>query len=197
MLRMPLLALLGVSACATAPLRVAEEQSVVGPRYLPAEEARAILLDAARAGDVEVVSGLIGAGVPIEADDDKGYTPLILAAYHGHTALVAWLLDHGADACNGDARGNTALMGAAFKGETAIVDILLVEDCPVDKVNGVGQTALMFAALVGNDAAARILAHGADRGVRDEFGRTASDWAETQGAPEASDLRPKQSPQDQ
>jgi len=196
MLRVLLLALLAVPACATAPVHVAEDQAVLAPRFLPAEEARAILLDAARAGDVEVVSGLVGAGVSIETADAKGYTPLILAAYHGHTPLVAWLLDHGADACNGDARGNTALMGAAFKGETEIVDLLLDRSCPVDQVNGVGQTALMFAALVGNDAAARILAHGADRDRRDGFGRTASDWAETQGTPGASDLRPKDSPPD-
>jgi ankyrin repeat protein len=201
MIRVALVTFRALASLAAAPARdfvpaspvpTAAPPAPAPSRYLAPDDARDLLLDAARAGDLNVVSGLVRAGVSMEVADAKGYTALILAAYHGHDTVVAWLITHGADPCHGDKRGNTALMGAAFKGHAASVDLLLAQECPVDQVNGVGQTALMFAALVGNDAAARILAHGADKARRDSFGRTADDWAETQGAPGVSELRPEE-----
>lgn len=81
----------------------------------------------------------------------------------------------------GDARGNTALMGAAFKGHEALVTLLLDQKCPVDQTNAVGQIALMFSALMGNKAASRLLKQGASPERRDAAGKTAAEWAETQG----------------
>ena len=73
--------------------------------------------DAARRGDLDMLNTFIDSGYSLNTQDDKGYTALILAAYHGQGPFVERLLNAGADACVQDKRGNTALMGAIFKGE--------------------------------------------------------------------------------
>ncbi|KFE69417.1 ankyrin repeat domain-containing protein [Hyalangium minutum] len=150
-------------------------------RVLAVSEAERYLLAASREGDAELVAGLLKAGTPVNVQDDRGFSPLILAAYHGHTETVRALLAGGADACAGDSRGNTALMGAAFKGYVEVVDLLLQQPCAVDQSNGVGQTALMFARLFGRkEVAERLQQKGASPERRDSSGRTAEDWAQTQ-----------------
>ncbi len=170
-----------LSSCApntaSSPPELASDQGVVVER----SRAEALLLESAREGDLKTLQGLAQAGVSLDAADDRGYTALILSAYHGHLEAVQWLLGQAADPCRGDKRGNTALMGAAFKGHEDVVDLLLAQDCPVDQPNLVGQTALMFSALAGNQAASKLLGRGADRSHRDGMGRTAADWASTQG----------------
>ena len=150
-------------------------------RVLAVSEAERYLLAASREGDVELVAGLVKAGTPVNSQNERGFTPLILAAYHGHTEVARVLLTAGADACAGDSRGNTALMGAAFKGHVDIVELLLQQPCTVNQSNGVGQTALMFASLFGrNEVAEKLRQHGASAEQRDASGRTAEDWARTQ-----------------
>lgn len=85
--------------------------------------------DAARRGDVEMLKTFIESGYSLNTVDDKGYTALILSAYHGHEPAVEQLLAAGADACVQDKRGNTALMGAIFKGELRIARRLLGTAC--------------------------------------------------------------------
>ncbi len=162
--------------------------SVAAPSATPPAEralskvgAGQYLRDAARIGDNEVISALVEAGAPIESADEKGYTPLILAAYHGHPEAVELLLAEGADACRPDAHGNTAMMGAAFKGYEDIVTRLAREPCSMDQTNESGKTALMFASLVGKTGIVKFLeGRGADAKRRDLSGKTAEDWAQTQ-----------------
>ena len=173
-------ALLGGAAALSASLRV----SPAPRRLLPMVEAERLLLEAARAGEVEIIEGLVRAGTSAETRDDRGFTPLILAAYHGHLPAVDALLRLGAAPCTGDHRGNTALMGAAFKGYREIVSRLAQQSCAVDQKNAAGQTALMFARLFGREEASRLLKlRGASAEIRDTSGRSASDWARTQGPP--------------
>jgi hypothetical protein len=191
MLRKVMLGLAGavlvvvVGTVAAAGYLYASWKSPPAQRELAVSEAERYLLAAAREGDAELVAGLINAGTPVNIQDDRGVSPLILAAYHGHTETVRALLAGGADACAGDSRGNTALMGAAFKGYVEVVDLLLQQPCAVDQSNGVGQTALMFARLFGRkEVADRLQQQGASAERRDASGRTAEDWARTQ-APES------------
>lgn len=152
-------------------------------RVLAVSEAERYLLAASREGDSELVAGLLKAGTPLNIQNDRGFTPLILAAYHGHTDTVRVLLAAGAEACSGDSRGNTALMGAAFKGHADIVELLLQQPCAVDQSNGVGQTALMFARLFNRqEVVEKLRQRGASEAAKDASGRTAEDWARTQYA---------------
>ena len=150
-------------------------------RALSKDSAGQYLRDAARAGDTELIHGLLAAGAPLESADEKGYSALILAAYHGHAEAVEVLLARGADACHPDARGNTAMMGAAFKGYEDIVARLSRERCAIDQSNSSGKTALMFASLVGKTGIVQFLENrGADAERRDDTGKNAGDWARTQ-----------------
>ncbi len=164
-----LLAMAG-SACA---------QPASPPEATPSQAAqvrtqlRGFYFDAARSGDLAMLDEFIGAGYDLDTRDGKGYTALILAAYHGHATAVEQLLAAGADPCAQDHRGNTALMGAIFKGEVAIARRLLRADCAPDQRNNAGQTAAMYAALFRRKEVLESLrARGADMRAEDGAGNS-------------------------
>jgi len=88
--------------------------------------------DMARAGDVEGLTELIDAGIPVNLTNSAGDTFLILAAYHRHPGLVAELLDRGADHARVNDRGQTALAAAVFRQDTATVTALLTAGADPD-----------------------------------------------------------------
>ncbi len=136
---------------------------------------------AAREGRADLLEGMIKDGVPIDMRDSQGYTALIIGAYDGQRAVVDLLLEKHADPCAADSKGNTALMGTAFKGELEIAK-LLVAHCDVNARNANGQTAAMMASLVGRADFIKMLAeHGADLGLKDNAGATATSVAQQQG----------------
>ncbi len=58
---------------------------------------RDYFFDAARRGDQAMLKEFVEAGFDLDVQDAKGYTALILAAYHGHGGAVEQLLEAGAD----------------------------------------------------------------------------------------------------
>ncbi|MBU2978742.1 ankyrin repeat domain-containing protein [Alteromonas sp. C1M14] len=139
--------------------------------------------DAARAGNQTVLQAFYQAGLDANVADNKGYTALILAAYHGHSDTVTFLINQAhANPCQEDARGNTALMGAIFKGHVSVAKQLVFADCDVDETNAQGQTALMFASLFDRtDIVETLLAEGADPQHKDKSGNSVADIALSQG----------------
>lgn len=130
-------------------------------------------LDAARRGDGMMLKEFIRAGYNLDVRDDKGYTGLILAAYHGQRETVELLLEAGADPCAQDQRGNTALMGAVFKGELRIARRLLDAECNPDQRNASGQTAAMYAAMFQrNDLLETLMDRGVDIKATDALGNS-------------------------
>ena len=130
--------------------------------------------DAARHGDVAMLKEFIAARYDLETRDAKGYTALILSAYHGHADAVRLLIDAGANPCAADQRGNTALMGAVFKGELAISRMLLKAACDPNHRNNAGQTPAMYAALFGRvEVLKGLVAQGADLRLTDNAGNSA------------------------
>ena len=99
---------------------------------------------AARANSPELIAALLDAGADIEALDNEGNTPLLLAAgYSGRTgrnlpppafspAAVAALAEGGADLEARDRLGGSALHRAAVRGETATIEALLAAGADVD-----------------------------------------------------------------
>jgi ankyrin repeat protein len=129
--------------------------------------------DAARRGDVAMLNEFIVARYDLETRDAKGYTALILSAYHGHANAVRLLIDAGAKPCAADQRGNTALMGAVFKGELAIARMLMKAACDPNHRNNAGQTPAMYAALFGRvEVLKGLLAQGADLHMTDNAGNS-------------------------
>lgn len=144
----------------------------------PQEQLRTYYFDAARAGDTAMLEEFIQAGYDLDTADAKGYTALILAAYHGHLATVQRLLAAGADPCAQDLHGNTALMGAIFKGELAVARLLMDAPCSPDQRNGAGQTAAMYAALFQRqELLAALRRRGADLQATDALGNSAASLA--------------------
>ncbi|NKI74245.1 ankyrin repeat domain-containing protein [Dickeya sp. CFBP 2040] len=131
------------------------------------------LWDAARNGNDAVLQEFVSAGYNLNARDDKGFTAVILAAYHGHYDTVSLLINHGADPCLQDSRGNTALMGAVFKGELKIAHLLLNAKCSPDTRNNAGQTAAMYASLFQRTEILKALQEkGADMNATDAMGNS-------------------------
>ncbi|WP_033570533.1 ankyrin repeat domain-containing protein [Dickeya undicola] len=131
------------------------------------------LWDAARTGNDAVIREFISVGYNLNTRDEKGYTAVILAAYHGHYDTVSLLLDHGADPCQQDNRGNTALMGATFKGELKIARLLLAAKCSPNTRNNAGQTAAMYASLFQRAEILKALQEqGADMKATDAMGNS-------------------------
>ena len=139
-------------------------------------------LDACRRGDEEDVTKMCQLFPElINESDNKGFTPLIIAAYNNQAEVVAILLQNGADSNIGDRNGNTALMGATFKGYDAIAHKLLDNGADPNVQNGQGATALTFAATFHrNQVAQHLLQAGADKSIADTFGKTPLDHARVQ-----------------
>ncbi len=128
----------------------------------PAEKARyhelqLIALDAARAGDVELLKPMLDAGLPVDLADSKGNTLLMLAAYYGEAAMVRFLLDHGAKPDQRNDRGQTPLSGVAFKGKLEVVKLLIERGADPAIDLGGGRRAVHFAAYFGHTEIVRYL----------------------------------------
>jgi len=123
------------------------------------------------------------ATIDVNVADEKGYTALILAAYHGHTDTVNFLISEAnANPCQEDNRGNTALMGAIFKGHVSVAKQLVFADCDIDEENEQGQTALMFASLFDRQEIINTLIDkGANPAHMDKAGNSVADIALSQG----------------
>jgi len=131
-----------------------------------------------------------GAGVPaggaLDAEDARGFTPLIRAARRGHLRTVDRLLDAGADPDRRrtGADGWPPLMHALHTEQRAVVRRLLDRGADPDVAGQGGLTPLMMAASDGDAGMVRLLlAHGADPGARLFLGFTALDYAVAHGHP--------------
>lgn len=147
------------------------------------ETLKARYFGAARQGNTDLLEAFYNAGVSPDVADEKGYTALILSAYHGHSATVEYLITHAhADPCQEDNKGNSALMGAIFKGHLTVAKKLMFTDCAVDTQNQQGQTALMFASLFDRQALVKeLIAKGANPQHKDKSGNSVADIALSQG----------------
>ncbi|WP_288388712.1 ankyrin repeat domain-containing protein [uncultured Alteromonas sp.] len=147
------------------------------------DDLKAHYFDAAREGNVELLQAFYQAGLDGNVADEKGYTALILAAYHGHNDAVSYLLGkENINACQEDNKGNTALMGAIFKGHLSVARKLMFAQCNIDETNSQGQTALMFASLFDRQSLVNeLIEQGANPQHKDLAGNSVADIALSQG----------------
>lgn len=102
-------------------------------------------LRAAEAGNRSVIALFLEAHANIETRDERGWTPLMLAAFNGRNEAVEYLIQHGAHIHASDSGGNTALHWAAFAGHTATAKLLIENHAEVDARNNFGLTPLLQA----------------------------------------------------
>ena len=136
-------------------------------------------LDACRRGDTGDVSKMCALFPDlINAQDGKGFTPLIISVYNNQMDVVVQLLQAGALPDLQDSAGNTALMGASYKGYKDLVPVLIEAGADVNLRNGQGAPALTFAATFGQlEIASQLLHAGADTSLQDSRGKTPLDHA--------------------
>ncbi|VAI52925.1 unnamed protein product [Triticum turgidum subsp. durum] len=95
-------------------------------------------------------------GVDVDAVNDGGRTPLLVALIHGSMNAASYLLDHGADPGKADYKGFAPLHHAAKAGDLKMMELLLAKGVSVDPVSSEG-TPLYAAALEGHDEIMQIL----------------------------------------
>ncbi len=141
------------------------------------------LFHSIRSKEADRVTTLVTAEpVLLDARDNRGSTPLVLATYLGDLAMTKALVGAGAKIDAQDAAGNTALMGVCFKGYEDIAGYLLEQGADPGVINFSGASALTFAATFNRPGMAELLLNaGADPARRDERGLTPADHARNQG----------------
>ncbi|APU13573.1 MULTISPECIES: ankyrin repeat domain-containing protein [Actinoalloteichus] len=137
------------------------------------------LVQAVRDRDVALVGELLRFGGDTGIRDDRGLSPLMIAAGQGDLTVVRALLAGGADVLATDPVGQTALHRAAEHGDADVVRELLRSGAVLDAVVATtGQTPLHIAVRHGNpDAGQALLRQGARPGQTDHLGRTPQDLA--------------------
>jgi ankyrin repeat protein len=115
------------------------------------------LFIAARTNDLNGARALLANKADINQQDEKGYTPLIIATYKGNYDVAQFFLDHGAATEKKDASGRTALMGVSFKGDDRDVELLLQHGADVNAKDSKGLTSMMYAVMFGRLSVVKIL----------------------------------------
>ncbi|KAI0031295.1 ankyrin, partial [Vararia minispora EC-137] len=83
------------------------------------------MFDAARDGNLDLLSAAVDAGLPPNLTNAQGNTLLMLAAYAGHATIVQMLLAKGADPNRMNDKDQSPVAGAVFKGHDAVVRVLM------------------------------------------------------------------------
>lgn len=118
---------------------------------------RTPLMNAADAGDTELVELLLTAGADISLQDANGQTALHLAAASGHVDIVRLLLRAGADVNAQDPSGWTPINQAATVGHAEVVQVLLQAGADTEIPNNGGRVPLQQAAGLGHADVVRVL----------------------------------------
>ena len=102
---------------------------------------------------------LLDYGAPVDAENAKRATPLIIAAQKGNTTLVRELLERGANIAAATLTGLTAMLQAAHFGKTDVLKLLL-QSCNthlIECANYNQTTALMRASQEGHVSSVQLL----------------------------------------
>ena len=124
------------------------------------------LHDACEKGDIQSVKQHLSAGADLNAIDDGGMTPLMLAADDAHIKIAELLIANGAD-LNSKSRlvGMTSLHAAACDNQKEITALLIVKGADINAKDSNNKTPLNYAEEEKNtDLATFLRKHGAKTG---------------------------------
>jgi ankyrin repeat protein len=115
------------------------------------------LLDAAAKGDVIAIVRSLKSGVQVDARDEAGRTPLLIATYNNRVGAARVLIDAGANVNAKDSISDTPFLYAGAEGRIEILEMTLGAGANLKDTNRYGGTALIPAAHHGHPEAVRIL----------------------------------------
>jgi ankyrin repeat protein len=133
---------------------------------------------ATMAGDVENVRLLLSHGAKASSEAAAE------AVTFGHADVLRALVADGADVSGAESTGVNLLHWATITNRTDVIPVLLAAGVPLDDVDGFGFTPLMYAATLDQgetEALETLLKAGADRGIKNEEGRTPLQQAQRLG----------------
>ena len=136
------------------------------------------LFQAVIEGNEASVKILLAEGAEVDARDEIGKTPLIIAADKGYFPIVQLLIQNGADV---NAQHNlhwTALMFAAGNGHSAIIKLLIENGANMNIVSKSDYTALILASAGGYAEIVNLLLEKGVETSPKKNGLTAQQWAE-------------------
>jgi len=145
------------------------------------------LFEAVKSGDAARVKELLEKGADVNARDNKGWTPLHLAAQKGHADVAELLIKNGADVNAKNNYGWTPLYAAAQEGHADVAELLIRHGADVNARDNDGRTPLRIAAYNGRvEVVKLLLERGADPTVRGNDGRSPLDVARESGQSEVA-----------
>lgn len=106
----------------------------------------AAFFEAVETGNRTAAALFIDAKINTEIRDNRGWTPLMAAAFRGQAEIIDLLIRHGAEVNALDSGGNTALHWAAFGGHATCARQLITHSASIDLRNHYGWTPLIQAA---------------------------------------------------
>ncbi len=104
---------------------------------------------AARAGNLKRVQELIASGIPVDARDSLGGTPLHYAAWAGELKVAEYLISAGADVNARHTNQATPLHYATMANRVELVELLLADGADPNSNYNSGETSLHMAAAGG------------------------------------------------
>jgi len=135
------------------------------------------LLIGAWEGNIALMRLFISRGADINQVNANGETALALAAWRGKLEAARWLIERGAR-INPPPRQWSPLHYAVLAGHAEVVDYLLAEGADINALSTNGSSVLMMAVYEGRHALAeKLIARGAVRSVKNDWGDGALEWA--------------------
>lgn len=124
---------------------------------------RTLLHAAAAGGNPEIIKALLENNLAVNAKDDKGNTPLLIAVQNSKIAAAQVLLKQAADANIQSQTDQTPLLIALKSGNVALAQLLLDHNAHAKGSDQYGNSTLHLAAKLGNlDLLRKLLDRGAD-----------------------------------
>jgi uncharacterized protein len=130
-------------------------------------------IHSAESGNRDAVALFLSSGINVDSRDERGWTPLMVAAFNGHEDVAILLIRSGADIHARDRGGYTPLHWAAFNGYAKVVELLLEKDADPNVRSNFGWTPLLQAATRGHaQISALLLTKNADPNAASNDGWT-------------------------
>jgi ankyrin repeat protein len=136
------------------------------------------VFDCARTGTAEEMEAFYTSNPElVEALNERGSSPLTLAAYYNNISVANYLIDK-VDNINGNSDDGTPLMAAVVKGHVEIAQAFVEAGADPNLTDANGATALHYAVLFNNQELAILLMEaGASAFMKNNAGQSPLDFA--------------------